>query len=275
MLETIAKEIRKDIMLAAYRGKSGHLASAFSAVEIMTALYFGDVLQYDQTDPYWEDRDKVVVSKGHASLVLYSVLKRIGYITQEDFFTFCQPDSVLGGEPKYGDIPGVEATTGSLGHGLSFAVGIAMANKLDQKESRVYVILGDGECQEGSVWEAALSAAHQKLENLTVILDRNALQAMGETEEILGLSPVAGKWNSFGWDVEEADGHNIDQLVSVLKADRMKQTLKPRIIIANTVKGKGVSFMEHVPIWHYRMPNSEEMELVKRELDISEEELTL
>ena len=141
MLEDIAKEIRKDIMTAAYHGKSGHLASAFSAVEIMTALYFGDILRYDKDDPNWSGRDKLIVSKGHGSLVLYSVLKKIGYITQEELYTFCQPGSVLGGEPKYGDIPGVEATTGSLGHGLSFAVGVALANKLDQKKSRVYKLL--------------------------------------------------------------------------------------------------------------------------------------
>lgn len=275
MLEDIAKEIRKDIMLTAYRGKSGHLASAFSAVEIMTALYFGDVLQYDKTNPDWEDRDKVIVSKGHASLALYSILKRIGYITQEELNTFCQPESVLGGEPKYGDIPGVEATTGSLGHGLSFAVGVAIANALDRKESRVYVILGDGECQEGSVWEAALSASHNKLGNLTAILDRNKLQAMGETEDILSLDSLTEKWRSFGWDVKEVDGHNMDELVATLKSDRIQKEQKPRMIIANTVKGKGVSFMENVPIWHYRMPNAEEMEIVKRELDISEKELEL
>ena len=145
MLEDIAKELRRDIMKTAYKGGSGHIASALSAVEIMTALYFGDVLQYDAQNPKWDDRDKVILSKGHASLLLYSILKHIGYITQEELETFCQPGSVLGREPKLGDIPRVEATTGSLGQGLSFAIGIAMANKLDRRDSRVYVILGDGE----------------------------------------------------------------------------------------------------------------------------------
>ena len=194
MLKEIAKEIRKEIMITAYHGKSGHLASALSAVEIMTALYFGDVLKYDASNPNWSERDKLIVSKGHASLVLYCILNRIGYLTKEALYTFCQPGSVLGGEPKYGDVSGVEATTGSLGHGLSFAVGIAIANQLDQKDSRVYVLLGDGECQEGSVWEAALSAAHHALDNLTVILDRNQLQAMGDTEDILGLESLKEKW---------------------------------------------------------------------------------
>lgn len=275
MLEEIAKEIRKDIMLTAYRGKTGHLASAFSAVEIMTALYFGGILKYNKENPNWENRDKVVISKGHASLALYSVLKRIGYISEEMMQTFCQPGSLLGGEPKYGDIPGVEATTGSLGHGLSFATGIAMANKLDKKDSRVYVLLGDGECQEGSVWEAALSASHNSLGNLTVILDRNGLQAMGDTEDIVKLDSVVDKWKGFGFKVTETDGHNIDELISVLKEDKADSSEKPRMIIANTVKGKGVSFMENVPIWHYRMPNKEEMEIVKAELGITEKELLL
>ncbi|MCI9531207.1 MAG: transketolase [Lachnospiraceae bacterium] len=273
MLEEIAKEIRKDIMITAYHGKSGHLASAFSAVEIMTALYFGGIVKYDKNHPDWEDRDKVIVSKGHASLVLYSVIKRIGYITPEQLYSFCQPGSLLGGEAKYGDIPGVEATTGSLGHGLPFAVGIALANRLDARESHTYVLLGDGECQEGSVWEAALSAAHYRLGNLTVILDRNKLQAMGDTEEILKLDSLGEKWSSFGWDVKNVDGHDIGELARVLEKDRNEAREQPRIIIADTVKGRGVSFMEHVPIWHYRMPNTQEMEIVKRELGITEREL--
>lgn len=273
MQKELAQEIRKDIMIAAYHGKSGHLASALSAVEILCALYFGGILQYDRKDPAWSGRDKLIVSKGHASLALYSVLKRIGYITEEALNTFCQPDSLLGGEPKYGDVPGVEATTGSLGHGLSFAVGIAIANRLDEKKSRVYVLLGDGECQEGSVWEAALSAAHHSLNNLTVILDRNRLQAMGDTEDILRLESLEEKWRSFGWEVTSVDGHNIEALVEVLKEDRAATFQSPRIIVANTVKGKGISFMEHAPIWHYRMPNEAEMEIVKKELGITQKEL--
>lgn len=269
-LENIAKEIRKDIMKTAFKGGSGHIASALSAVEIMTSLYFGDILHYDPEDPLWEDRDKVIMSKGHASLVLYSILKRIGYISQEELDTFCAPGSALGGEPKLGDIPGVEATTGSLGHGLSFATGIAMANKLDKRKSRVYVILGDGECQEGSVWEAVMSASHHMLGNMTVIMDCNSLQAMDSTENIVRLSPLADKWKGFGWDVAEVNGHDLEQVCRILKKDKECTVEKPRIIIAHTVKGKGISFMENVPIWHYRMPNQEEMEIVKRELGIKE-----
>ena len=273
MLEDIARELRKKIMVTAFCGGTGHLASAFSAVEIMTALYFGGIVDYDKNNPECEDRDKVIVSKGHASLVLYSVLERVGYITQEELRTFCQPGSLLGGEPKYGDVPGVEATTGSLGHGLSFAVGVALAHKIDGKESQVFVVLGDGECQEGSVWEAALSAAHHGLDNLIVILDRNKLQAMGDTEDILRLDSMKEKWEGFGWSTEQVDGHDIGKLVRVLQKCKEQRLAKPIIIIADTVKGKGVSFMEQVPIWHYRMPNPEEMEIVKEELGITEKEL--
>lgn len=273
MWRSITEDIRKDIMKTACKGGSGHIASALSAVEIMTALYLGGILKYDPKDPEWEDRDKVILSKGHASLVLYSILKRIGYLTQEELSTFCQPGSRLGGEPKMGDIPGVEATTGSLGHGLSFAVGIAMANKMDARDSRVYVILGDGECQEGSVWEAAMSAAYHKLDNLTVILDCNKLQAMGTTESILRIEPLAEKWTGFGWDVSEADGNSVESMLQVLREDRKSGVKSPRMILAHTTKGKGISFMENVPIWHYRMPDREELEIVKQELNFAEGEL--
>ncbi|SFQ24118.1 transketolase [Lachnospiraceae bacterium XBB1006] len=273
MYEDITKEIRKDIMVTALKGKAGHLASALSMAEIVTALYFGEVLQYDKDNPNWEGRDKVILSKGHASLALYSALYRIGYLTKEQLHGFCQEGSLLGGEPKRGDIPGVEATTGSLGHGLSFAVGIAMAEKYKKTLNRIYVIQGDGECQEGSVWEAALSAAHHKLGNLTVILDRNQLQAMGDTEEIVGIESLKEKWESFGFLVTEVDGHDTERLIAVLQKDKRDKTERPRIIIAHTVKGKGISFMENVPIWHYRMPNAEEQIIANQELGITKEDL--
>lgn len=273
MYEEITKEIRKDIMITALKGKAGHLASALSMAEIVTALYFGDVLRYDPQDPEWEERDKMILSKGHGSLALYSALYRIGYLTKEQLHSFCQKDSLLGGEPKRGDIPGVEATTGSLGHGLSFAVGIAIAERIKQKKNRIYVIQGDGECQEGSVWEAALSAAHHKLGNLTVILDRNQLQAMGDTEEIVGIESIREKWESFGFLVTAVDGHDTEALIETLKKDKADPEEKPRVIIAHTIKGKGISFMENIPIWHYRMPNEEEQRIVNRELGITEEDL--
>ena len=270
VLEEIASGIRKEIMVTAYHGKSGHLASAFSAVEILTALYFGGIVRYDRKNPYWEGRDKVVVSKGHASLALYCILKRIGYLTAEELDSFCQPGSLLGGEPKYGDIPGVEATTGSLGHGLSFAVGIALANQLDQKAAHVYVVLGDGECQEGSVWEGALSAPTLGLDNLTAIVDHNKLQAMDALENIVHIEPFARKWEAFGWEVVEIDGHDCQQIREALLT---RKEGKPVLVVAHTIKGKGVSFMEQVPIWHYRMPNRGELPILMQELGLKEEDL--
>lgn len=274
-IEEIAKKIRKSIFKTAYFGKTGHLASAFSIVEILSVLYFKGILKYDPANPQWKQRDKLIMSKGHASLALYSVLNIIGYLKDEELNTFCKPGSFLGGEPKLGDIPGVEATTGSLGHGLSFGLGIALSNKMNDLDSRVYVILGDGECQEGSIWEAVMSAANYKLDNLTVILDSNKLQAMGTIEDIMGIKSMNDKWKCFGWDVEEIDGHNIQQIYDALESNLQKKVKKPRIIIANTIKGKGISFMENVPIWHYRMPNEEELKIVMKELDISAEELKL
>lgn len=272
-LEILCKELRRIIFSTAYKGKSGHLASALSLVEILAVLYFANILQYDKSNDKWEKRDKLILSKGHASLALYSVLYKIGYISKAELDQFCQPGSLLGGEPKLGDINGVEATTGSLGHGLSFGAGIAMANKLDHKNAKVYVIIGDGECQEGSIWEAAMSIGHHKLENVIVIMDDNKLQAMDETDEILTIEPLKSKWESFGFEVFEADGHNLKQLEHVFNEVLKSRVQKPKIIVAHTIKGKGISFMENVPIWHYRMPNKEELKTVLEELDLTMNEL--
>lgn len=271
MDELEVKELRKKIFCTAYSGNTGHLASAFSIIEVLYCLYFKGILKYDSSNPHWEERDKLVVSKGHASLALYSVLSKAGFFPEEELYTFCRPGSRLGGEPKLGDIPGVEASTGSLGHGLSYGLGIAMGHKIKKQNNKVYVILGDGECQEGSVWEGVIAAANFKLDNLTVILDNNKLQAMGTVEEIMGVSSWSEKWKAFGWDVSEIDGHSITEIYNELAKPNNQN--KPRIIIADTVKGKGISFMEQVPIWHFRMPNEEELLIVMKELDISKEEL--
>lgn len=265
------KELRKMIFTTAYKGNTGHLASAFSVIEILYVLYFKGIMKYDASSPQWENRDKLVMSKGQGSLALYSVLSKAGFFPKEELSTFCRPDSRLGGEPRLGDIPGVEASTGSLGHGLSYAVGMAMAYKMQDKENHVYVIIGDGECQEGSVWEAAMAAANFKLDNMTVIMDNNKLQAMGTVKELMGIDDWTGKWKEFGWNVINIDGHNVDEIEKALKSPNVMGS--PTIIIANTIKGKGVSFMENVPIWHFRMPNEEELKVVLRELDIKEEEL--
>ncbi len=272
-LEERAAELRKMIFKMAYRGGTGHLASALSIVEVFTVLYFGGILNIRPQEPRWEQRDKVILSKGHASLALYSTLAMAGFFAPEKLQTFCQPGSEFGGEPRMGHIPGVEATTGSLGHGLSFGTGIAMAHQMNGDPNHTYVILGDGECQEGSVWEAVISAAHHKLHNLTVILDNNRLQAMGKLEDILAINRMRECWEDFGWKTDTVDGHNIPMLLQCFAAARQDPSEKPCLIIANTTKGKGISFMENVPIWHYRMPNDQELEIVLKDLNMTKEEL--
>lgn len=269
-LENIAKSIRKDIYITAHNAGGGHMGAAFSMVDIITTLYFGDVLKYDASNPMWEERDRFILSKGHACYALYAVLAEAGYFSKEELKTVGRPGSKFGGHPKINDIPGVEASTGALGHGLSFAMGMALAHKIDKKENHFYVVLGDGECQEGSIWEAALSAPTLELDNLTVIVDHNKLQAMDRLENIVKMKPFAEKWKSFGWNVIQIDGHDINQIREALIT--RKENI-PTVIIANTIKGKGVSFMENVPIWHYRMPNEQELPILMSELNITKEEL--
>lgn len=265
------RDLRKKIFLTAYRAGAAHLASAFSVIDILYVLYCRQILKYNVDQPWAETRDRLIMSKGHASLALYVILNKVGFLSDIELESFCQPGSHLGGEPKMGAAPGVEASTGSLGHGLSFAVGIAMACKMNHYDNKIYVILGDGECQEGAVWEAVMSAVRFHLDNLVVIMDYNRLQAMDTVSEIMGISSWKERWESFGFEVDEVDGHNLDDIEQVLRTEH--DTSKPRLIIAHTIKGHGISFMEEVPIWHYRMPNDEELEIVKKELEISEEEL--
>jgi transketolase len=263
-LQVIAKELRKKIIKMICRGGGGHIAPAFSVVEILVALYFG-VMRYDPGCPDWPERDRLILSKGHASAALYAVLAQAGFFQESLLDTFCRPGSILGGHPDMHKVPGVEASTGALGHGFPFAVGIALAGKMDQKDYRVFAILGDGECQEGTVWEAALFASHHRLGRLTTIVDYNKLQAMDRLDGIVKVEPFAEKWRAFGWDVFEVDGHDVSVLISVLgKGSNIDAP--PRLVLAHTVKGKGVSFMENAPLWHYRLPNEEEMNIVRKEL---------
>jgi transketolase len=269
-IEETAKDIRKKIYKIAHFAGGGHMGAAFSMADIISVLYFGDVLKYDATNPGWEDRDKFILSKGHACYALYAALAKAGYFPEEELWQVGKPGSKFGGHPKINEIPGVEASTGALGHGLSFAIGIAYANKVDKKDSHVYVVLGDGECQEGSIWEGALSAPTLELDNLTVIVDHNKLQAMDDLENIVHMKPFADKWRAFGWNVLEIDGHNYDE---IRKALLTREANKPTLVVANTIKGKGVSFMENVPIWHYRMPNEQELPILMKELGLTEEDL--
>ncbi len=268
----IAKDIRKKIYQIAHFAGGGHMGAAFSMADIISVLYFDDILKYDASNPTWEERDRFILSKGHASYALYAVLARAGYFPEEELWHVGQVGSKFGGHPKMYDIPGVEASTGALGHGLSFAIGVAYANKVDKKDSHVYVVLGDGECQEGSVWEGALSAPTLELDNLTVVVDHNKLQAMDDLENIVHMKPFSDKWKAFGWNVVEIDGHNYKEIKEALL---IRQAGVPTVVIAHTVKGKGVSFMENVPIWHYRMPNEQELPVLMEELGLTEDDLKL
>ena len=270
-LEDIAREIRRKIVIMICHAGGGHIAPSLSSVEILVALYF-KILKIDKNNFKDNNRDRFILSKGHASAALYAVLAKKGFINENILNTFCQRGSILGGHPEAHLIPGVEVSTGSLGHGLSFGVGIALAGKLDKKDYRVFALLSDGECQEGSVWEAAMSASYHKLDNLVAIIDHNKLQSLGRIDSILSLKPLIDKWKSFGWEVREIDGHSIPQIISVLGSVPLSKN-KPSVLIANTIKGKGISFMENVPIWHYRLPNKDEMKIACEELDINENEL--
>lgn len=270
MVHNEALIIRQLILKTACFGGSGHLAPALSMADIMAVLYFDDVLRYDAKNPDWEERDFFVLSKGHACLALYAALSMAGYFPKEDLRGFLHIGSKLGGHPDMRKIPGVEASTGALGHGLLFAVGIAIAGKLDGRRNHVYVVTGDGEWQEGSMWEAVMSAVCHGLDNLTVVIDHNKFQAMDTLASIMSFHDFAGKLKSFGCAVSEIDGHDHE---AVRQALLRRESGKPHFIVANTVKGKGISFMEGKPLWHMRMPNEEEMEIALGDLQMTKEEL--
>lgn len=269
--EIKAKEIRREIYKIAHHAGGGHMGAAFSMADIISVIYFGGVLLYDAENPWKKDRDIFILSKGHACYALYAALSVAGFFPPEELRNVGKPGSLFGGHPKIHEIPGVEASTGALGHGLSFAIGNAYAMKSDDSSHHVYVVMGDGECQEGSIWEGALSAPALGLDNLTVIIDHNKLQAMDRLENIIPMHPFTDKWRAFGWNVMEIDGHNHDEIHRALLE---RKQARPTLVVANTIKGKGVSFMEGVPIWHYRMPNENELSVLMRELDLTEADLT-
>lgn len=264
-------EIRKKIFLTAYSASIAHIASAFSIVEILYVLYLKKLLKYDAKNPNWEERDLFILSKGHGSLALYTMLCQSGFFDEKVLETFSKPGSYLGGEPCIPKIPGVEASTGSLGHGLSIGAGMALAKKLDGKSNKVYVLLGDGECEEGTVWEAAMFASHYQLDNLVAIIDNNKLQKMDTLEKVMGIKSWKETFVSLGWQVNEVDGHNVEEIEAVLKKEYPSG--KPLVIIANTVKGKGVSIVENNPKWHWKLPSKKEAKVFMEELEISEEEM--
>jgi len=263
-LKKIATEIRKSIIIQTAEAGSGHPGGSLSGVEILTYLYFVE-MNIDPKNPKDPNRDRFVLSKGHASPLLYAVLAEKGFISKDELTGFRQIYSNLQGHPDMKKIPGVEMSTGSLGQGLSVANGMALAAKLDGKNYRVYVLLGDGEIQEGQIWEAAMTAAHYKLDNLTAFLDHNGLQIDGKITEVMSPEPVDEKFKAFGWHVIKIDGHDFNQIE---KAVNEAKTIKgkPTIIIAETVKGKGVSFMENEVGWHGTAPNKEQAQKALEEL---------
>lgn len=261
----ISKNIRKNIIRMVNKGGSSHVGSALSCVDLLVCLY-SDYLKFDPNNPNWEERDIFILSKGHAGSAVYATLSEFGFFSEEKLLTHYQNGSDLSGHVSHKNVPGVEFSTGSLGHGLSVATGNALALKKQNSKRKVCVLLSDGECDEGSVWEAAMFAAHHKLNNLLCIIDYNKLQSLTSIEQTLGLEPFSDKWRSFGWETREVDGHDHKSIIEEIK----KTSQRPLCLIAHTIKGKGISFMENSVLWHYRSPQGEEFENALKELDLED-----
>lgn len=258
-LKRMGQTVRSDIVTMVHRAGSGHPGGSLSAADIMAALYFGGVINVDPSNPDWEDRDRFILSKGHAAPVLYSVLARKGFFPVEELWTLRRLGSGLQGHPHRQSTPGLDCSSGSLGQGLSIANGLAVGFRRQGRTCRVYCLLGDGELQEGQVWEAVMTAAQQKLDNVCAIVDYNRVQLDGALSEIKDLGDLCAKWHDFGWNVIEVDGHDIEAL---LRAFEMAGAFRgrPTVLVANTVKGKGVSFMENDCSWHGNAPSAEQLE---------------
>lgn len=264
-LGDIARQLRLDILDMTTRAGSGHPSSSFSAVEILTALFFSGVLRYRPDEPWWPARDRFIMSKGHAAPLLYAVLAQAGYFDRELLWRLREIDSPVQGHPIQGMLPGVEATTGSLGQGLSLGVGHALGGRLNGLDYRIYVLLGDGECEAGQIWEAAMAAAHFKTGRLTAILDYNKFQETGPISREMALEPLVAKWRSFGWGVSEADGHDVEAMIRALQSVNTSGD-QPSIIVAHTIKGKGVSFVEADYTFHGRALSPEQAARAREEL---------
>jgi transketolase len=262
-LKKLANEIRKESIIITHRAQSGHPGGSLSEADILAALYFYK-LRIDPKKPHWDERDRFVLSKGHACPGYYTALAMKGFFDKEELKSFRKINSMLQGHPEL-KTPGVDFAGGSLGQGVCFANGLAIAGKLNNKDYKVYVLIGDGESQEGAVWEAAMAAAHHKLDNLVVILDKNQVQETGKTKDVMNIDPAPDKWKAFGFEVFDIDGHSMEEIVETLdKADEVKD--KPTMIVANTIKGKGVSFMELNPKFHGKAPDDEQFKKAMEEL---------
>ena len=264
-MQPITRKIRRDIINMIGTAASGHPGGSLSSVEILTALYFR-ILRHSPQNPLWEDRDRFILSKGHAAPVLYATLCAAGYLPENELCTLRQIDSRLQGHPECHLTPGVEMSGGALGLGLSFGIGVALAGKLNNKDYHTYVLMGDGECDEGQVWEAAMAAPHFKLNKLVAIIDNNGLQIDGLIKNVMNQEPIKDKWQSFNWNVIEAQGNDLGSMIEALNK-ACGSTDKPSVIIAHTIKGAGVSYMENNADFHGKAPNAEEMKIAFKELE--------
>lgn len=255
--EPLAVQIRADAVRMVHAARASHVGSCLSMADILAVLY-ADILRVDPTTPKAADRDRLVVSKGHGAAAVYAVLAEVGFFPRSWLDRYCEDGSPLGGHVTHNGVPGVEASTGSLGHGLPIGCGLALAGRRDDSAYRVFVVLSDGELDEGSNWEAALFAAHHRLDNLVAVVDYNGIQSFGAVEDVLRLAPLADKWRAFGWHVLELDGHDHDLLRAAL-TDLPPEPNRPTVLIAHTTKGKGVSFMENDLAWHYRSPDDDQL----------------
>ena len=264
-LKSISKKIRKTILNTIYTAKTGHIGGSLSCVDILISLYFGKHLKFDPKKPKLKDRDRLIVSKGHATAAYYSVLAHLGFIKISELQTYCRNNTRLATHLS-GSVRGVEFDTGSLGHGLGIACGLAYSAKIDKKKYKVFALISDGELYEGSVWEALLFASHYKLNNLVIIVDRNNQIVMDKTEDCIKLNPLEKKFKSFGYKTFQINGHSFKDLDRVFKKIRKKKNSPPTVVIANTIKGKGISFMEKNVKWHHAVPQKEEFEKALKEL---------
>ncbi len=261
-LELMSRRIRGKVIELSHKAGTPHLGSSLSCVDILVAAYWGGVLAIDPKNPSAPDRDRFILSKGHAATTLYTTLAYRGFFPMEVLDTYMDPGSRLAEQPSPGCVPGVEVATGSLGHGLSLGVGMALAGRIQGRSYRVFAVVSDGECNEGSVWEAALFAPAQRLDNIVVIVDYNKWQATGRSNEVMALQPLRQKWEAFGWSASEVDGHDLGALVKALR-NVPDGSGKPIALVAHTVKGKGIPFMEDDNNWHYRSPDAKELQTAK------------
>lgn len=265
-LQEVARTLRTDVLTMVHKAGSGHPGGSLSMAEVVAALYFGDVMKLDPKNPDWDGRDRFILSKGHVAPVIYSALARKGYFPVEELWTLRKLGSSLQGHPHKDSTPGLDCSSGSLGQGLSIANGLAIGFKKQGKSNRVYCMLGDGEMQEGQVWEAMMTAAHHKLDNVCAIMDHNLVQLDGNVPDIKDIGDIAAKWHDFGWNVIQLDGHDMEQVMAAFRLAAAYKG-KPTVLVARCIKGKGVSFMENDCNWHGAAPNKEQYEQAMREVN--------